>query len=490
MDRVGDESGAAIGMRSCGKVLARMVGLRCCKAGGVTMRRVHCDWLGMRALMPAMAVVMLACAGGTGPGDGAGPKVPSTPSELAVEAYVYAYPLLVFDLERKAQFQALGVSNQLSTRTTTSTPFSHDVLEPNADTVSTTALLDLRSGPLVLSVPDSGNRYTRIDLLDAYTNVFASLGQRTEGNKAASFAIVGPGGPGAIAGVTTVRSPTNYVWLHGQVAAQGERDVPIASGLMRQWSLTPLAEFAAGKRRLAAVRPSVADTDGGAAKSVEALKPAKYFEEAARLLQINPPAPADGPLVKKFASIGLDYKSGRFNPGKLKSETLAKAVNDGRARIHGAKTVAASQNGWSFEASGGNYGVDYLSRAAAARTGIGGALPQDGVEATARLSGGSRSVLHFAKGDLPPVNAFWSLTMLDDNGRMVDNMLNRYAVRSDRLTKDADGGITVYLQAPPPDESKRSNWLPAPKGSFQLLLRLYWPKEEAINGTWKPPAVK
>jgi len=461
------------------------------------MRRLEKGGLGLRATPLVFVLALVACAGGTGSRDGAGPKVPSAPSELAVEAYVYAYPLLVFDRERQSQFQALGASNQLSTRTTTSTPFSHDVLAPNADTVSTTALLDLRGGPLVLSVPDSGKRYTRIDLLDAYTNVFASLGQRSEGNKAANFAIVGPQGTSSVTGFTTVRAPTNYVWLHGQVAAQGERDVPAASGLMRQWSLTPLAEFAAGKRRLAAERPSVADVDGSAANRVEALAPAKYFEEAARLLQINPPAPADGPLVKKFPSIGLDFKSGKFNPTKLKSETLAKAVNDGRARIQGAKTVAAPQNGWSFEEAGGNYGVDYLSRAAAARTGIGGALPQDAVEASARvdasnarLHGGSRYVLHFSKGDVPPVNAFWSLTLLDDEGRMVDNMLNRYAVRGDRLAKNGDGGVTVYIQAPPPGEAKETNWLPAPNGNFQLVLRLYWPKDEAATGTWKPPAVK
>ena len=451
----------------------------------------------MRAAPLLLALVLVACAGGTRPRSAAGPKVPSTPSELAVEAYVYAYPLLVFDRERQAQYQALGVSNQLAARTTTSTPFSHDVLAPNADTVSTTALLDLRSGPLVLSVPDSGKRYTRIDLLDAYTNVFASLGQRSEGNKAANFAIVGPTWTSPVTGVTTVRAPTNYVWLHGQVAAQGERDLPVASGLMRQWSLTPLTEFTAGKRKLAVERPPVVGVDGSAASRVEALKPAKYFEEAARLLQINPPASADGPLVKKFPSIGLDFKRGKFVPGKLKPETLAKAVNDGRARIHGATAVATPQNGWSFEAAGGNYGVDYLSRAAAARTGIGGALPQDGIEASARvdasnarLQGGSRYVLHFAKGELPPVNAFWSLTLLDDDGRMADNKINRYAVRGDRLAKDSDGGVTVYIQSPPPGEAKESNWLPAPNGTFQLLLHLYWPKDEAVSGSWKPPAVK
>jgi hypothetical protein len=440
-----------------------------------------------------LASALLACAGGEGPG---GPKVPSAPSELAVEAYIYAYPLLVFDQERKTMVQALGANNRLSARTTTSTPFSHDVLAPNADTVSTTALLDLRSGPLVLAVPDSGKRYTRIDLLDAYTNVFASLGQRTEGNKAATFAIVGPGG-GDVSGVKTVHAPTNYVWLHGQVAAQGERDVPAASGLMRQWSLTPANQFAAGKRVYAVEQPPVTDPGGSSADRVEALKPEKYFEEAARLLQINPPAAADAPLVKKFPSFGLDYKGGRFSAKKLSSAALAQSVNDARARIHAVKPEETAQNGWTFGASGGSYGVDYLARAAAARAGIGGALPQDAIEATARvdasnarLSGGSRYVLRFGKDDLPPVSAFWSLTLVDDDGKMADNVINRYAVRGDRLKKDGDGGVTVYIQGPPPGGAKDANWLPAPSGKFQLLLRLYWPKDAAIDGSWKPPAVK
>ena len=174
---------------------------------------------------------LLACARRSGPRQAAGPKLQSTTSELAVKAYGYAYPRLVFDRERHAQCPVLGVSNQLSARTTTSTPFSRDVLAPNADTASTTALLDLRGGPLVvLSMREGGKRYTRIDPFDASANVFALLGQRTEGNQAANFAIVGPTWTSPVAGVTTLRAPANYAWLHGQVAALGERDVPAASG--------------------------------------------------------------------------------------------------------------------------------------------------------------------------------------------------------------------------------------------------------------------
>jgi hypothetical protein len=423
--------------------------------------------------------------------------VPSAPSELATEAYIYAFPLVVFDQERQMQVAALGANNRLSARTTTSTPFSHDVLAPSDDTVSTTALLDLRNGPLVLSVPESGQRYTRIDLLDAYTNVFASLGQRTEGNGAANFAIAGPASRGDVAGMKTVHAPTNYVLLHGQVAAQGERDVPAASGLMRQWSLTPLSQFAAGHRNYAVERPPGTDAGGSAADRVEAMKPEKYFEEVVRLLQINPPAAEDAPLIKKFPSIGVDVRYGRFTPGKVRAYILAGSVANARARIQAAKPSEAAQNGWTFGATGGSYGIDYLARAAAARTGIGSTLREDGIEATARvdatggrLSGGSRYTLRFAKGALPPVQAFWSLTLLGDDGKMVDNVMNRYAVRGDRLKPDADGSVAVYIQAPPPGGAKNANWLPAPNGNFQLLLRLYWPKQAAIDGTWKPPAVR
>jgi len=440
------------------------------------------------------AALAVGCAGGAGPEQAAGPRVPSSPAELATAAYVYSYPLVLFDRERQAQVEALGAHNQLVARTTTSTPFTGDRVTPDADTVSAVAYLDLRGGPLVLSVPASGKRFTRIELLDAYTNVFASLGERTQGSEAAQFAIIGPNSSkSAISGATAVQSPTNFVLLHGQVAAQGERDVPAVSGLMKQWALTPIGEFKQGQRRYAALRPRGMPESGRPVNRVEALEPAKYFEEAVKLMQSNPPAAADGPLVKKFPSIGVDWQKGRFDARKLKGEGWTRAANDGRAEIRGAQPTATAENGWTASPATGSFGADYVSRAAAARSGIGGALAEDRVEWTARtdasgqrLQGAHRYTIAFAKA--PPANAFWSLTLLDDEGRMVDNMLNRYAARGDRLRR---GDTTVYVQHAPPDgEAKQPNWLPAPKGTFQLVLRLYAPKPDAVSGAWKPPAVK
>lgn len=440
-----------------------------------------------------VAGALVACAGTTQ--QAGGPKVPSTAAELGVAAYVYAYPLMLFDRERQAQANALGAHNRLVARTATATPFSSPGVAPDADTVSAVAFLDLRTGPLVLSVPASGDRFTRIELLDAYTNVFASLGQRTQGNEARNFLITGPNQRATAGGnLVEVRSPTQFALLHGQVAANGERDVPAASGVMKQWSLTPLSAFQKGQRVKAVERPRGGSSAKNVVAEVEALQPTKYFEEAAKLMQLNPPAEADAPLIKKFLTLGLDARAGRFTPGKLKSDVAQKAWNQGRLDIKNAQPALREQAGWTFSPASGSWGVDYLSRAAAARVGIGGKLAADGIDATARvdasgqkLQGAHSYVIEFAPP--PPVHAFWSLTLLDAEGRMVDNVLNRYSLRGDRLRK-RDGALRVYVSLRPPEEDRRTNWLPAPAGPFQLVLRLYEPKQPAIDGTWQPPAIQ
>jgi hypothetical protein len=433
--------------------------------------------------------IAIGCAGRTGPTESAAPRVPSGKQELASEAYVYAYPLVLFDRTRKAQVDAIGAHNRLIVRATTGTPFTQGGVRPDADTVSAVAYLDLRNGPLMLSIPDSGKRFTRIELIDAYTSVFASLGQRSKGNGAATYAIVGPGWSSDVSGATTVRSPTNLALLQAQIATEGERDVPEASGLMRQWTLTPLATYAKGKRVAAVPRPHGAAALESPVKNVEALSAAKYAEEATHLMKQNPPTSTDGPLVKKFATIGMDWQKDKYVAGKGNADA---AWNDARARIRAAQPAGRESGGWVFAAASGSFGVDYLSRAAAARVGVGGtALAEDTIEATTRvdssgerLTGAHRYEIDFKKA--PPVHAFWSLTLIDEQGRMVDNVINRYAVRGDRLGKDAK---KVLVQFAPPAGTP-ANWLPAPKHPFSLVLRLYWPKPDAFSGGWTPPAVK
>lgn len=434
------------------------------------------------------AGLLAACAGGRAPIEG--PRVPSTRVELASEAYVYAYPLVIFDQVRRAQVNAIGAHNRLVVRSTTATPFTQGGAPPDADTVSAVAYLDLRAQPLVLSMPDAGQRFTRIELIDAYGNVFASLGTRTKGNAAASYAIVGPTSGGAVSGATELRAPTNLVLLQAQIATAGERDIGAAAGLLRRWSLTPLGDFAKGTRRTAVERPRGVPQLESPVNRVESMTPQAYGEELVKLMQANPPAAADGPLVKKFASIGLDWQRGAYTQ-KLDSATAERAWNDARLRIRGAQPAGREAGGWTFSRASGSYGVDYLSRAAAARLGIGGGvLADDTIEAKARvdaggqrLQGAHRYEIDFSKA--PPVNAFWSLTLVDDTGRMVDNVLNRYALRGDRLPK----GSKVRVQFAPPS-GDRASWLPAPRGPFALVLRLYWPKEAAVSGSWTPPAVK
>jgi len=443
-----------------------------------------------RFALAAIAALLGACATG-GPQDAAGPKVPSGKMALASEAYVYAYPLVLFDRTRRAQANALGAHNRLAVRSTTATPFTRDGGPPDADTVSAVAYLDLSNQPIVLSIPASGDRFQRIELMDAYGNVFASLGQRTHGNAAATWVIVGPSGGGAVSGATEVRSPTNHVLLQAQLATNGERDVPAATGLLRRWTLTPAGSWAAGKRIAGVERPRGVSALESPVAEVERMKSAQFAEEAAKLMKINPPAKADAPLVKKFPTIGIDPVRGTYTPGKIDTATADAAWNDARLRIQGAQPAGREVAGWSFAAASGSFGVDYLSRAASARLGIGGGmLAEDAMEAIARvdaggqrLSGAHRYEIDFSKA--PPVEAFWSLTLIDDQGHLVDNMLNRYSLRSDRLPK---GAKLRVQQAPPGGDPK--TWLPAPSGPFALVLRLYRPKAAAIDGTWTPPPIR
>jgi hypothetical protein len=443
-----------------------------------------------RGIAAALALAWLtACAGGAAREE-TGPRVPTTKVELASEAYVFAYPLVLFDRTRTVMVNAIGAHNRLVARTTTATPFTRDGAPPDADTVSAVAYLDLRAQPLVLTIADSGERFTRIELVDAYGNVFASLGTRTKGNAAASFAIVGPSGGAAVSGTTEVKAPTNLVLLQAQIATEGERDVGRASGLLRQWSLTPLSAWTQGKRNRAVERPRGMSQIEPPVKQVEALKPAALGELIVKLMQANPPEAADGPLVKKFPTIGLDWQRGSFTQ-KLDAATAERAWTDARNRIRAAQPTGRQVNGWTISMASGSFGVDYLSRAAAARVGLGGGmLAEDTIELRTRvdasgqpLSGAHGYEIDFAEA--PPVRAFWSITLLDEQGRMVDNLINRYAVRGDRLRK----GEPVRVQFAGP-KGDRSGWLPAPRGPFSLVLRLYWPKEAAVSGAWQPPAVR
>jgi hypothetical protein len=239
-------------------------------------------------------------------------------------------------------------------------------------------------------------------------------------------------------------------------------------------------------------------------EQVDGLDAVAYFKLLAALLKANPPAVADTAAVAALARIGLvpgqDFDGGQLDSVALKA--LAGAPRAAQAKITGqAEKLGARVNGWSIGVDGmGVYGTDYLQRAGVAAVGLGANLPQDAVYPMAGtdaggqpLDGGRRYILHFPRGQLPPARAFWSLTMYDERMFFAPNKLNRYTRGSrDRLRVNKDGSLDLFIQRDSPGKAREANWLPAPPGRFNLILRLYWPHEKppsVLDGSWKPPAI-
>jgi hypothetical protein len=228
----------------------------------------------------------------------------------------------------------------------------------------------------------------------------------------------------------------------------------------------------------------------------------KFFAYAAELLKVNPPHITDEPIIARLKRIGLEagksFDTARLDP------SVRKAIDDAPAQAQKLMewkkpTLARVVNGWSMNTDTmGVYGNYYLKRAMVAQLGLGANLPEDAIyplnlgdENGKPLDGTNKYVIRFTKEDAPPVEAFWSVTLYDPEGFQVANPVNRFAVSSWMpFKRDADGSLTLYIQNENPGGDRESNWLPAPKGPFNLTMRLYAPKSEALTGVWNPPSVK
>ncbi len=381
-----------------------------------------------------------------------------------------------------------------------------EVTAPNADTLYSAGWLDLSREPYVFSIPDSKGRYYLMPMLDAWTNVFQAPGKRTTGTGPQKYAITGPGWKGALPpGVTQYKSPTSLVWILGRTYCTGTpQDYKEVHAFQDQLSLVPLS--AHGKAYTApdgVVDPKI-DMHTPVRDQVHHLDGVEFFKLMAELMKNNPPSSADAPIVDRMAMIGI-VPGQSFDVAKLEPAVAAVIRSVPQAALQKIaahrKDAGTAKNGWVITSHAGACGTDYLQRATIAFFGLGANLPQDAVypvsEFTAEgtpYSGANKYVLHFAKGELPPVKAFWSLTMYDAGFFFVANPLNRHTLsQRDQLKLNSDGSVDLYLQADNPGPEKESNWLPAPKDKFVLMLRLYWPNEHPpsiLDGTWNPPAVR
>jgi hypothetical protein len=435
---------------------------------------------------------------------------PEEARAIAKDAYIYGFPMVdnyriehaYFVDTKNPEFK--GPWNHLVNIPRVYTPADTAIQTPNSDTPYSMIGMDLRAEPMVLTVPPiEKDRYFSIQLIDAYTFNFDYIGSRATGNDGGSFVIAGPGWKGEMPkGVKKViRSETELLIAAYRTQLFNPGDLDNVKKIQAGYKAEPLSAF-------------LGQPSPKAAPAIDFIKPLTPDEEKTSLeffnvlnfiLQYCPTDPSETELMARFAGIGIGAGK-TFDASKLSPEMKA-AIEQGMADAwvdleNLRKRIDAGE-----VTSGQLFGTreylknNYLYRMAAAKLGIYGNSKQEAmypvyaVDADGqKLDGTHQYSVHFAPGQLPPVNAFWSLTMYDlPASLLVANPINRYLVNSPMLpqfVKDPDGGLTFYVQNESPGKEKEPNWLPAPKGPFFIAMRLYWPKQEALDGTWKQPPMK
>jgi hypothetical protein len=428
--------------------------------------------------------------------------------DIAVEGYLYFYPIVTMELPRKQLINTpptAGIGGPMNTFNNIPAFPAADmkaVVRPNFDTLYSSGWVDLTHEPVVISVPDTGGRYYLLPMLDMWTDVFASPGWRTTGTKAASFLLVPPRWSGKVPqGLARIDAPTPYVWIIGRTKTDGPADYAAVHAIQKGYRITPLSGWGRPPTPVKAkIDPSV-DIKTPPKKQVDTMPGDKFFAYASELLKLHPPHITDQPIIARMKRIGIEPGKA-FDVAKLDGATR-KAIDDAPAAAQKLMewkipTLARVANNWSMNTDTmGVYGNYYLKRAIVTQVGLGANLPEDAVyplnlgdESGKPLDGANKYVVRFGKNEIPPVDAFWSITLYDPEGFQVANSINRFAVSSWMPFKyDADGSLTLFIQNESPGSERESNWLPAPKGPFNLTMRLYAPKSEALTGRWNPPPV-
>ena len=428
---------------------------------------------------------------------------------IGVDAYLYFYPLISVDITRKQSTNieagkefGKGPMNMFVNVPAFPLADLKVVVRINFDTLYSIAWLDLTKEPQIVSVPDTDGRFYLMPMLDMWTDVFASPGWRTTGTKAANFLVTPPGWSGTVAeGFTRINAPTSYVWIIGRTKTDGPSDYDAVHKIQAGYNVTPLSRWGnAPEPVIVKIDPSV-DMKTPPKIQVDTMPAAKYFTYAAELLKLHSPHITDEPIIAQMKKIGVEPgKSFDFDQLDPVVKTALESAPGAAQQLMAWKvpSVARIVNGWSMNTDTmGVYGNYYLKRAIVTQLGLGANLPEDAIyplnlfdDTGKPLDGANKYTLHFDKGASPPVNAFWSITLYDSEGFQVANVLNRFAVSSYFPFKtNADGSLDLYFQNESPAKDRETNWLPAPKGAFNLTMRLYGPRSEALTGKWNPPAI-
>jgi len=437
---------------------------------------------------------------------------PQDAQQIASDATVYGFPLVIMDLTRQV-FTAVPAPNdtgspvnQFGNKKAFPDATFINVVNPNADTLYSSAWIDTAKEPVILSVPDTHGRYYLMPMLNYWTDCFASPGSRTTGTGAGNFAITGPNWNGKLPeGIIEMKSSTRWVWIVGRIACAGSPDYENVNKLQDQLKLTPLSAW--GTDYVPPTNVPVAPNVNRKVSPLDqllALDAASYFNYVCQLMVDNPPYEADAPLLANLAKVGIttgaDYKSYFAGLDDGVKSAIQTGYQSALAKIPAAN-LGSIKNGWQLPYGTGNYGTNYVLRAAIAYRGLGANLTEDAFYASAstgsdgaKFSSANKYVIHFNEDEIPPVNGFWSLSMYNDKILFAANPIDRYCLGSlsdPTLIKNPDGSIDLYIQRDSPDSAKMPNWLPAPAtGGFSLTLRLYWPQQQVVDKTWVPPAVQ
>ena len=385
---------------------------------------------------------------------------------------------------------------------------NNKIVGMNVDTLYSLANLDLTAEPVVLVVPPmEGKRWWIMQIIDAWNDVPAAPGSRTHGDKGGNFALTGPHFKGTLpAGLEEIKVDTSLVAVGGRTYTGGKADYDAVHKIQDQYQLIPLSQWKGAGTKFTQpasvpVKPGV-DTKTPVPTQVFKLSADQFFGRLCELLPNNPAREADAPVIARLAKLGIK-PGAKFTTAGFDAETR-QAIDEGIAAAQQAIRAEEAKmgemvNGWQIARDLGRYGTKYPYRAAWTFFAVGGNLVEDALYPMTltdsdgqKLTGANKYVLRFAKDQIPPVDAFWSLTVYDQDTYLVDNPLNRYAL-GDRSNCQLgeDGSLTIYLQNESTGKDKESNWLPTPKdGGFKLALRLYVPKKQVADGIWTPPGVE
>ena len=428
---------------------------------------------------------------------------------IGVNAYLYFYPLITMDITRRQLTNQEpgpgslgGPMNRFANIEAFPAADMRVVVRPNFDTLYSSGWLDLTKEPVVVSAPDTNGRYYLLPMLDMWTDVFASPGWRTTGTEAANFLVTPPGWSGTVPdGMSRIDAPTPYVWIIGRTKTDGPADYEAVHKIQAGYKITPLSQW--GKQPVPPefkIDPSV-DMKTPPKIQVDTMPVAKYFAYAADLLKLQPPHVTDQPILAQLGragfEVGKSFDLDKADPA-VKQAFASAPADAQKLMAWKMPTLARVANGWGMNTDTmGVYGNYYLKRALVAQLGLGANLPEDAIYPLNLadsngdpLDGGNNYTIHFDKEQIPPAQAFWSITLYDNAGFQVANPINRFAVSSWMpFTFNPDGSLDLYFQNDSPGADKEANWLPAPKGPYNLTMRLYAPKSEALTGKWNPPPV-